>query len=170
MLTPESTQNAIPELVKDAGFGGKFELRQVKTADSSMSPLEIWCNEAQERYVLLVNEQALGRFANICRRERCGFSDVGKVVAQDEHGAARLVLTDREPTIEPYKPPIDLPMEVLFPPGRTVKRSVERVKKSLHPFNALASLQETYNTSGLSDMISRATQLVFSLPAVGSKV
>ncbi|KAL8971555.1 MAG: hypothetical protein Q9197_003211 [Variospora fuerteventurae] len=162
--------NAIPELVKDAGFGGKFELRQVKCADSSMSPLEIWCNEAQERYVLLVNEQALGRFANICRRERCGFSDVGKVVAQDEHGAARLVLTDREPTIEPYKPPIDLPMEVLFPPGRTVKRSVERVKKSLRPFNALASLQETYTTSALSDMISRATQLVFSLPAVGSKM
>ncbi|KAI1044008.1 hypothetical protein LB505_010869 [Fusarium chuoi] len=45
--------NALPELVKDAGFGGKFELRQVESADNSMSPLQIWCNEAQERYVLL---------------------------------------------------------------------------------------------------------------------
>ncbi|KAL8745212.1 MAG: hypothetical protein Q9184_007903, partial [Pyrenodesmia sp. 2 TL-2023] len=96
-----------------------------------MSPLEIWCNEAQERYVLLVNEQALGRFTNICKRERCGFSDVGKVVAKNERGVARLVLTDRESTIEPYVPPIDLPMEVLFPPGRTITRSVERVKKSV---------------------------------------
>ncbi|KAL8962433.1 MAG: hypothetical protein Q9193_001162 [Seirophora villosa] len=162
--------NGIPELVKDAGFGGDFELRQVKCADSSMSPLEIWCNEAQERYVLLVNEPALGRFANICRRERCGFSDVGKVIAKDEHDVARLILTDREPTIEPPIPPIDLPMEVLFPPGRTVNRSVERVKKSLRPFDASASLKQIYGISELSDLISQATQLVFSLPAVGSKV
>lgn len=162
--------NAIPEVVKDAGFGGKFELRQVKTADNSMSPLEIWCNEAQERYVLLVNERALGRFANICQRERCGFSDVGKVVAKDEHGVAKLVLTDREPTVEPYVPPIDLPMEVLFPPGRTITRSVEIAKKSLRPFDASTSLKGKYGISALSDMITQATQLVFSLPAVGSKV
>ncbi|KAI4086745.1 MAG: hypothetical protein LQ344_007314 [Seirophora lacunosa] len=61
-------------------------------------------------------------------------------------------------------------MEVLFPPGRTVNRSVERVKKSLRPFDASASLKETYGISELSDLISQATQLVFSLPAVGSKV
>ncbi|KAL8896294.1 MAG: hypothetical protein Q9207_007776, partial [Kuettlingeria erythrocarpa] len=161
--------NAIPEIVKDAGFGGQFELRQVKTADNSMSPLEIWCNEAQERYVLLVNERALGRFANICQRERCGFSDVGKVVARDEHGVTRLVLTDKEPTVEPYVQPINLPMEVLFPPGRTITRSVERVKKSLRPFDASTSLKEKHGISALSDLISQATQLVFSLPAVGSK-
>jgi phosphoribosylformylglycinamidine synthase len=57
--------NALPELVKDAGFGGKFELRQIETADSSMSPLQIWCCEAQERYVLLVNEDGLNKFVNI---------------------------------------------------------------------------------------------------------
>ncbi len=142
----------------------------MKTADDSMSPLEIWCNEAQERYVLLVNERALGRFANICQRERCGFSDVGKVVAKDEHGVARLVLTDREPTVGPYVPPIDLPMEVLFPPGRTITRSVQKVKKSLRPFDAATSLKEIHSISSLSDLISQAIQLVFSLPAVGSKV
>lgn len=60
--------NALPEIVKDAGFGGKFELRQVHTADSSMSPLQIWCNESQERYVLLVNKEGLNRFVSICRK------------------------------------------------------------------------------------------------------
>lgn len=59
--------NALPEIVKDAGFGGKFELRQVHSADGSLSPLQIWCNEAQERYVLLVNQEGLNRFASICR-------------------------------------------------------------------------------------------------------
>ena len=59
--------NALPELVKDAGFGGKFELRQVHSADSSLSPLQVWCNEAQERYVLLVNKEGLNRFVSICR-------------------------------------------------------------------------------------------------------
>lgn len=60
--------NALPEIVKDAGFGGKFELRQVHTADGSMSPLQIWCNESQERYVLLVNQDGLNRFVSICRK------------------------------------------------------------------------------------------------------
>jgi len=60
--------NALPELVKDAGFGGSFELRQVDCADGSMSPLQIWCNEAQERYVLLVNPDSLNRFMRICSK------------------------------------------------------------------------------------------------------
>jgi phosphoribosylformylglycinamidine synthase len=60
--------NALPEIVKDAGFGGNFELRQVHTADSSMSPLQIWCNESQERYVLLVNRDGVNRFTSICRK------------------------------------------------------------------------------------------------------
>lgn len=60
--------NALPEIVKDAGFGGKFELRQVHSSDSSMSPLQIWCNEAQERYVMLVNQDGLNRFVSICSK------------------------------------------------------------------------------------------------------
>jgi phosphoribosylformylglycinamidine synthase len=57
--------NALPELVKDAGYGGTFELRQIESADSSMSPLQIWCCEAQERYVLLINEDGMNKFVNI---------------------------------------------------------------------------------------------------------
>lgn len=60
--------NALPELVKDAGFGGTFELRNVESADSSMTPLQIWCNEAQERYVLLVNPEGFNRFMSICSK------------------------------------------------------------------------------------------------------
>lgn len=60
--------NALPELVKDAGYGGTFELRQVENADTSMSPLQIWCCEAQERYVLLINEDGLNKFVNIASK------------------------------------------------------------------------------------------------------
>jgi phosphoribosylformylglycinamidine synthase len=91
---------------------------------------------------------------------------VGSVGAKDGDGTARLVLTDREPTTEPPIPPIDLPMDVLFPPGRRIERSVERVKKTLYTFDASSSLKETYNVSDLGDMISRAIELVFFLPSV----
>ncbi|KAH8668554.1 CobB/CobQ-like glutamine amidotransferase domain-containing protein [Xylariales sp. PMI_506] len=162
--------NALPELVKDAGFGGKFELRQVESADSSMSPLQIWCNEAQERYVLLVNKDGLNRFTSICRRERCGFSVVGNAVARDGSGKAKLVLTDREPTIQPPVEPIDLPMDVLFPPGRRISKEAQKIQKDLRPFDAVESLKSQHGVSDLGQMVSKATELVFSLPSVGSKM
>ncbi|KAH7311545.1 CobB/CobQ-like glutamine amidotransferase domain-containing protein [Stachybotrys elegans] len=162
--------NALPELVKDAGFGGKFELRQVESADGSMSPLQIWCNEAQERYVLLVNKEGLNRFTAICRRERCGFSVVGNAVAKDSEGKAKLVLTDREPTVQPPIEPIDLPMDVLFPPGRRISKNVQTVKKNLRAFNAAKSLEEQFGLTELSAQVKKATELVFSLPSVASKM
>lgn len=69
--------NALPELVRDAGFGGRFELRQVESVDRSMSPLQIWCNEAQERYVLLVNSEGMERFTSICRKFRGELLSIG---------------------------------------------------------------------------------------------
>jgi phosphoribosylformylglycinamidine synthase len=60
--------NALPELVHDAGFGGNFEIRQIDNADNSMSPLEIWCCEAQERYVIIVNKENLNRFVSIASK------------------------------------------------------------------------------------------------------
>ncbi|MBE3111800.1 MAG: hypothetical protein IMZ46_15060, partial [Acidobacteria bacterium] len=60
--------NALPEIVKDAGYGGKFGIRQVHSADSSLSPLQIWCNESQERYVVLVNQESMNRFVSICSK------------------------------------------------------------------------------------------------------
>ncbi|KXJ86761.1 CobB/CobQ-like glutamine amidotransferase domain-domain-containing protein [Microdochium bolleyi] len=158
--------NALPELVKDAGFGGSFELRQVESADQSMSPLQIWCNEAQERYVLLVNEKGMNRFTKICQRERCGFSRVGTVTSHVDDGAAKLVLTDRESKAVP----IDLPMDALFPPGRKLERNVESIKRNLTAFDAAASLEKKYGALDVTQAITRATENVFRLPSVGSKM
>ncbi|KAK6075777.1 phosphoribosylformylglycinamidine synthase [Seiridium cupressi] len=160
--------NALPELVKDAGFGGKFELRQVEVSGSNMSPLEIWCNEAQERYVLLVNREGMNRFTKICQRERCGFSNVGTVISKDEKGGAKLVLTDRESSARPV--PIDLPMDALFPPGRRLEKNVQTLHRTLSPFDPAASLNERFGVSDVAGAISKATELVFTLPSVGSKM
>jgi phosphoribosylformylglycinamidine synthase len=62
--------NAMPELVSDGGRGGKFQLRDILSDEPGMSPLEIWCNESQERYVLAVAPEQLPLFDELCRRER----------------------------------------------------------------------------------------------------
>jgi phosphoribosylformylglycinamidine synthase len=175
--------NALPELVKDAGYGGRFELRQVESADSSMSPLQIWCCEAQERYVLIVNQDGLNRFVNIASqcfnlfasvhllnsidRERCGFSDVGTVVSKTDDGMSRLILTDRNS--KEYPVPIDLPMSTLFPKDRKLDRIVKSRKLILQPFDALKSLQDAYPEIPDHDLLRKAVERVLSLPAVGSK-
>lgn len=161
--------NALPELVKDAGFGGKFELRQVDSADKTMSPLQIWCNEAQERYVLLVNEEGINRFASICRRERCGFSDVGTVLAKDADAIAnKIVVTDRES--KQYPRPIDLPMEVLFPAGRRLDRTVTSKICQLEKFKTASYLKDAFGAHlSDTDLFKKAVRRVFWMPAVGSK-
>ncbi|MDX5379318.1 MAG: phosphoribosylformylglycinamidine synthase, partial [Halomonas sp.] len=70
--------NALPELVKDGERGGRFELRAVPNAEPGMSPLEIWCNEAQERYVLAVAPEDRATFDALCARERCPYAVVGE--------------------------------------------------------------------------------------------
>ena len=74
--------NALPELVRDAGVGGRFDLRKVPSADPGMSPLEIWCNEAQERYVLGIAEQRIAQFKALCERERCPWAIVGEATKE----------------------------------------------------------------------------------------
>ncbi|KAK0746717.1 CobB/CobQ-like glutamine amidotransferase domain-containing protein [Schizothecium vesticola] len=160
--------NALPELVKDAGFGGRFELRQVESVDRSMSPLQIWCNEAQERYVILVNSEGMERFTSICRRERCGFSDVGTVLSQESDGVSRLVLADRES--KEYPEPINVPMDVLFPKGRKLERIVESKRPSWPTFDAAISLKAAIGESvPTPELIKQAVKRVFWMPAVGSK-
>ena len=97
--------NALPELVHDAGRGGRFELRAVPNDEPGMSPLEIWCNEAQERYVLAVAADRIDDFIALCERERCPYAVVGEATADD-----RLLLGDA------YfdNNPIDIPMPLLF--------------------------------------------------------
>src|SRR5690606_22422524 len=81
--------NAMPELVNDGGRGGRFELRKVPNDEPGMSPLEIWCNESQERYVLAIAPENLPVFDEICRRERAPYAVIGE--ATDER---QLVLND----------------------------------------------------------------------------
>src|SRR3989441_7631101 len=81
--------NALPELAHAAGRGARLELREIPSEDSSMSPREIWCNEAQERYVLALSPSDLEIFKKICERERCPFALVG--TATDD---GRLVVED----------------------------------------------------------------------------
>ena len=82
--------NALPELVHDSGLGATFEIRDVPLADASLSPMEIWCNESQERYVLAVDPEHEVVFRTIALRERCPFAVVGTATETDE-----LVVTDR---------------------------------------------------------------------------
>jgi phosphoribosylformylglycinamidine synthase len=97
--------NALPELVNDGGRGGKFDLRALLNDEPGMSPLEIWCNESQERYVMAVPAARLATFAALCERERCPFAVVGEATEEK-----RLVLEDPH-----FKnTPIDLPLEVLL--------------------------------------------------------
>ncbi|KAH8806750.1 CobB/CobQ-like glutamine amidotransferase domain-containing protein [Flagelloscypha sp. PMI_526] len=82
--------NALPELVHDSSLGATFEIRDVLVDDPSMSPMEIWCNESQERYVLAISPDRLDSFREIAERERCPYSVVGAATQKEE-----LVVTDR---------------------------------------------------------------------------
>lgn len=140
--------NALPELVKDGGRGGVFKLRDIPNAESQMSPLEIWCNEAQERYVIAVDPEQLAIFDAICKRERCPFAVVGEATAEQE-----IRLDDSHFS----NSPIDLPMELLFGKPPKMHRDVRSGKLPESEF--LTSDLE------LSDSISR----VLALPTVASK-
>ncbi|WP_313214751.1 phosphoribosylformylglycinamidine synthase [Stenotrophomonas acidaminiphila] len=102
--------NAIPELLHDSDVGGVIDLGKVPTDDPSLSPLELWCNESQERYVLGIPADRLAEFGEICARERCPFAAVGVATAEE-----RLVVAyGATPGHIPADAPIDLPMDVLF--------------------------------------------------------
>jgi phosphoribosylformylglycinamidine synthase, single chain form len=140
--------NALPELVKDGGCGGRFELRDIPNAEPGMSPLEIWCNESQERYVLAVGAGDLDRFDAICRRERCPYAVVG-----DAEEEPRLAVHDAYFDNDA----VDLPMQVLFGKPPRMHRSVKRATFTKPVFNSTSIDPE--------DAIDR----VLRLPSVASK-
>jgi phosphoribosylformylglycinamidine synthase len=157
--------NALPELIHDSGLGATFELREVDNTDRSMSPMQIWCCEAQERYVMAIGEEGMNKFTAIAKRERCGFSVVGRGEGtQDED--KRLVLMDRDS--KEYPKPIDLPLSVLFGKPPKMTRKVDSRKLKLPAFDTSLStyLPEDRSSQQLFD---EAATRVLSLPAVGSK-
>ena len=81
--------NALPELVDGASRGGRFELRKIPNDQPGMSPMEIWCNEAQERYVLAVDRRKLESFQALCARERCPCAVVGEATEEKHPRSGR---------------------------------------------------------------------------------
>jgi phosphoribosylformylglycinamidine synthase len=138
--------NALPELVHESRRGAHFELRAIPNDEPGMSPLEVWCNESQERYVLAIDVQALPRFEAFCRRERCPFAVLGH--ATDD---GRLVVNDSH-----FKDaPIDMPLEVLLGKPPKMRRDVKRVAATPKP---------------LPDFeLSTAIERVLQLPTVADK-
>ncbi len=140
--------NALPELVHGGGAGAVFDLRSIPSEEPGMSPREIWCNEAQERYVLAIRAGALDRFRAICERERCPFAVVGRTMP-----AQRLIVEDRVFAARPVD--MDLPVLLGKPPRMT--RDVKHVVRSLSRFDA--------EGIDLRDAVYR----VLRLPAVADK-
>lgn len=114
--------NAFPELVSDGGRGGNFQLRNVPNDEPGMTPLQIWCNESQERYVLSVAPENMARFEQICQRERAPFAVVGEATA-----AEHLTVNDNHFENDP----IDLPLDVLL--GKAPKMHREVASRSFTP-------------------------------------
>ncbi|GMV68327.1 MAG: phosphoribosylformylglycinamidine synthase [Pseudomonadota bacterium] len=109
--------NALPELVHDSARGGRFELRAIPNDDPGMSPMAIWCNEAQERYVLAIDPARLPAFIALCERESCPYAVVGEATQN-----ADLTLTDAHFGNQP----IDLPLSVLLGKTPRMHREVAR--------------------------------------------
>lgn len=143
--------NAFPELVKDGGMGGVFSLDAIPRSEAGLSPLEIWCNEAQERYVLAVAPQDLPVFEAMCARERCPFAVIGQATREKQ-----LVLTSGKN--EPAEGnAIDLPMSVLF--GKTPKTE----RRFSHQALPSAALE----LSGVT--VTEAVERLLRLPTIASK-
>jgi len=119
--------NAMPELAHGAGLGAKFELRDVPSLEPGMSPREIWCNEAQERYVLAIAPESLPLFKRLCERERCPFAVVG-TATDDGH----LTVTDRHFGNKA----VDMEMDVLLGKPPRMTRDVVHQTPTLKPFTA----------------------------------
>lgn len=148
--------NALTELVHDNDLGAQFELRDIPNVEPGMSPMEIWCCEAQERYVLGVAPSDLDAFKAICERERAVYAVVGHATSEQ-----RLVLTDKLLGTTP----IDMEMSVLFgKPPRLSRTSFTKPNK-LTPFDTTLSFEKI----APSDVVADALDRVLKLPSVGSK-
>ena len=140
--------NAVPEIIHGAQRGGNLELREIPNADPGMSPLQMWCNEAQERYVIAIAAASLPTLQAMCERERCPYAVLGSASA-----AQHLLLHDAHFA----NAAVDLPLEVLFGKAPKMRREVQRpTPQALPAFRNQLSLEE-------------AVQRVLRLPAVADK-
>ncbi len=140
--------NAMPELIHADALGGDLQLRLIPNAAPAMSPLEAWCNEAQERYVLAIDKQSIELFSEIAERERCPFAVIGtasskqELIVEDTHLANKAV---------------ELPMRVLFDEWPPLKINAQHQTPVL----------EKFSTEGIA--WADAVQRVLSFPCVADK-
>jgi phosphoribosylformylglycinamidine synthase len=141
--------NAIPELLNDAGVGGAIDLSKIPCDDPSLSPMQVWSNESQERYVLAIAHADLAEFEGYCARECCPYAVVGAATAE-----RKLLLRDprRDLTV------IDLPMDVLFGKPPRMHRDAKHIKPRIDLVPDLAGI-------GMDEAVLR----LLRLPTIGSK-
>lgn len=140
--------NALPELVHDGGRGGRFNLRDVPSDELGMTPLEIWCNESQERYVLAVTPENLATFDAICARERAPYAVVGEAT-EAEHLSLQDTHFDNMP--------IDMPLDVLLGKPPKMHRDVTTKVSTGNAFD-VASID-----------LNEAALRLLKLPTIGEK-
>ena len=116
--------NAMPELADLSGKGAQFDLSKVPVEETGMSPLEIWCNESQERYVIALDPAGLDKFDAFCRRERCPYAVIGHITEKSDLKVERPGEDDA----------VNMPMEVLLGKAPRMHRNVKHEDKVLTAF------------------------------------
>ena len=121
--------NAIPELLHDSNVGGLIDLAAIPRDDPSLSPMQLWCNESQERYALGIAAEHMAAFEQLCRRERCPYAIVGVATANEQ-------LTVAEGALQPEthrEAAIDIPMDLLFGKAPKMHRDAHRAAPASWP-------------------------------------
>ncbi|TAN06912.1 MAG: phosphoribosylformylglycinamidine synthase [Rhodanobacteraceae bacterium] len=157
--------NAIPELLHDSGVGGEIDLDKVPLDDPQLSPMQIWCNESQERYVLGVKPADLDAFSAICERERCPFAVVGHATREQ-----RLIVSRSPNAPHPpfgHFPPqagegkelvIDMDLAMLLGKPPRMQRDATRIKPQLDIIPDLSNID-----------LNEAIERVLRMPSVAGK-
>ena len=140
--------NAVPELVHASGRGARIDLRAIPNEEPGMSPLAIWCNEAQERYVLAIRRSDSARFRALCERERCPYAVIGAATSD-----GRLIIEDAVFRNNP----VDMDLGVLLGKPPRMTRRVARLRRQLPAFDV----------TGID--LAEAADRVLRLPAVADK-
>jgi phosphoribosylformylglycinamidine synthase len=165
--------NALPEAIAHSHRGGLIDLRKIPSAEPGLSPMEIWCNEAQERYVLALLPGSTAKFAALCERERCPFAVVGEITGDgqlrviDEVSSTPPVntgATDDHPADGPapggrpaVRRPVDMPIEVLLGKAPRMRREVRSVAKRHRPLTTAGA--------GIAESLDR----LLCLPTIADK-
>ena len=140
--------NALPELVNDAHCGARIDLRRIPSEESGMTPMQIWSNESQERYMLAVHPESFEQFQKICERERCPFAVLGEATADSHLNVFDSHFGNK---------PVDISLSVMLDKPPKMTREVKRKKSQIKT--------KKYPLIKLDDAFTR----VLSFPAVADK-